>query len=151
MGCGPAGLTLAAQIVGVSRHQDLHRRAEGGRMLRGQADGIACRTMEMFQAFGFSERVLKEAAGSTRRRSGSRITATREHRPQRLGPGRRRRVVGVPARGPESGARARFLSRRHAQIGLEARAVLCTARRCRSACSHRQRGTTGDRYSRAAR
>src|SRR5262249_4175279 len=27
----------------------------------GQADGIACRTMEMFHAFGFSERVLKEA------------------------------------------------------------------------------------------
>ena len=26
----------------------------------GQADGIACRTMEMFQAFGFAERVLKE-------------------------------------------------------------------------------------------
>ena len=30
-------------------------------MLRGQADGIACRTMEMFDAFGFSDRVLKEA------------------------------------------------------------------------------------------
>ncbi len=30
-------------------------------MLRGQADGVACRTMEMFEAFGFSERVLKEA------------------------------------------------------------------------------------------
>ena len=32
-----------------------------GPLLRGQADGIACRTMEMFEAFGFSERVLKEA------------------------------------------------------------------------------------------
>lgn len=30
-------------------------------MLVGQADGIACRTMEMFHAYGFSERVLKEA------------------------------------------------------------------------------------------
>src|SRR5262249_1624828 len=30
-------------------------------MLLGQADGIACRTMEMFHAFGFSERVLKQA------------------------------------------------------------------------------------------
>ena len=30
VGCGPAGLTLAAQLVGVSRHQDLHRRAEAG-------------------------------------------------------------------------------------------------------------------------
>ena len=61
VGCGPAGLTLAAQLVGVSRHQDLHRRAEAGPLLLGQADGIACRTMEMFEAFGFSERVLKEA------------------------------------------------------------------------------------------
>ena len=34
---------------------------KSGRLLRGQADGIACRTMEMFHAFGFSERVLKEA------------------------------------------------------------------------------------------
>jgi len=30
-------------------------------LLLGQADGVACRTMEMFQAFGFVERVLKEA------------------------------------------------------------------------------------------
>ena len=30
-------------------------------MLVGQADGIACRTIEMFEAFGFSERVLREA------------------------------------------------------------------------------------------
>ena len=30
VGCGPAGLTLAAQLVGLSRHQDLHRRAEAG-------------------------------------------------------------------------------------------------------------------------
>jgi hypothetical protein len=34
---------------------------KAGPLLRGQADGIACRTMEMFEAFGFSERVLKEA------------------------------------------------------------------------------------------
>jgi hypothetical protein len=27
----------------------------------GQADDIACRTMEMFEAFGFSLRLLKEA------------------------------------------------------------------------------------------
>ena len=50
-----------------------------GRLLLGQADGIACRTMEMFDAYGFSERVLKEAAGSTRRRSGSRTTGKREN------------------------------------------------------------------------
>src|SRR5262249_42969749 len=32
-----------------------------GRLVLGQADGVACRTMEMFHAYGFSERVLKEA------------------------------------------------------------------------------------------
>ena len=31
------------------------------RLLLGQADGVACRTMEMFHAYGFAERVLKEA------------------------------------------------------------------------------------------
>src|SRR5207253_4850306 len=34
---------------------------KSGPLLRGQADGVACRTMEMFHAYGFSERVLKEA------------------------------------------------------------------------------------------
>ena len=34
---------------------------KSGPLRLGQADGIACRTMEMFEAFGFSERVLKEA------------------------------------------------------------------------------------------
>ena len=33
----------------------------GGPLEVGQADGIACRTMEMFEAFGFAERVAKEA------------------------------------------------------------------------------------------
>src|SRR5262249_26290910 len=32
-----------------------------GRLQLGQADGIACRTMEMFHAFGFAESVMKEA------------------------------------------------------------------------------------------
>src|SRR5205085_7101736 len=31
------------------------------RLFVGQADGIACRTMEMFEAFGFADRVMKEA------------------------------------------------------------------------------------------
>src|SRR5262249_28752706 len=35
---------------------------KSARLLRGQADGIACRTMEMFHAYDFSERVLKEAS-----------------------------------------------------------------------------------------
>ena len=33
---------------------------KAGPLQLGQADGIACRTMEMFEAFAFSERVAKE-------------------------------------------------------------------------------------------
>ena len=60
VGCGPAGLTLAAQL---SAFPDITCIVEQkpGRMLLGQADGIACRTMEMFHAFNFSDRVLKES------------------------------------------------------------------------------------------
>jgi phenol 2-monooxygenase (NADPH) len=61
VGCGPAGLTLAAQLSAFPDIKCCIVEQKSGRMLRGQADGIACRTMEMFHAFGFSERVLKEA------------------------------------------------------------------------------------------
>lgn len=61
IGCGPAGLTLAAQLSAFPDIKTCIVEQKDGRLLRGQADGIACRTMEMFEAFGFSERVLKEA------------------------------------------------------------------------------------------
>jgi 2-polyprenyl-6-methoxyphenol hydroxylase-like FAD-dependent oxidoreductase len=61
VGCGPAGLTLAAQLAAFP---DIHTcivEQKDGPLQLGQADGIACRTMEMFEAFGFADRVLKEA------------------------------------------------------------------------------------------
>ena len=61
VGCGPAGLTLAAQLAAFPDIKTCIVEQKGGPLLRGQADGIACRTMEMFEAYGFSERVLKEA------------------------------------------------------------------------------------------
>ncbi|HUN98081.1 MAG TPA: FAD-binding monooxygenase [Bradyrhizobium sp.] len=61
VGSGPAGLTLAAQLAAFSDINTCLVEQKPGPLLRGQADGIACRTMEMFEAFGFSERVLKEA------------------------------------------------------------------------------------------
>src|SRR5579864_4190703 len=61
VGCGPAGLTLAAQLSSFSDIKTCIVEQKPGRLLLGQADGIACRTMEMFHAFGFSEPVLKEA------------------------------------------------------------------------------------------
>lgn len=61
VGCGPAGLTLAAQLSAFADIKTCIVEQKSGPLLRGQADGVACRTMEMFEAFGFSERVLKEA------------------------------------------------------------------------------------------
>lgn len=61
VGCGPAGLTLAAQLA---RFPDITTRIverKPGPLSKGQADGISGRSLEIFQAFGFCERVLKEA------------------------------------------------------------------------------------------
>ncbi len=61
VGCGPAGLTLAAQM---SVFPDIKTRIferKPGPLSLGQADGIACRSMEMFEAFGFAHQVRQEA------------------------------------------------------------------------------------------
>ena len=61
VGCGPAGLALAAQLA---KFPDIKTRIveqKDGALIHGQADGIACRTMEMFNAFGFAEKIAKEA------------------------------------------------------------------------------------------
>ena len=61
VGCGPAGLTLAAYLARFSDISVCIIDMKSGPLEIGQADGIACRTVEMFEAFGFSEKVLKEA------------------------------------------------------------------------------------------
>ncbi|MBS0122507.1 FAD-binding monooxygenase [Thetidibacter halocola] len=61
VGAGPAGLTLAAQL---SQFPEISTRIverKDGPMEKGQADGVSCRSMEMFQAFGFAHRVMREA------------------------------------------------------------------------------------------
>ena len=61
VGCGPAGLTLAAQLSAFPDIRTVVVEQKPGPLQLGQADGIACRTMEMFEAFGFAHQVLKEA------------------------------------------------------------------------------------------
>ncbi len=61
VGCGPAGLTLAAQLAAFPEIDVAIVEQKDGPLRLGQADGIACRTMEMFEAFGFRERVEREA------------------------------------------------------------------------------------------
>jgi phenol 2-monooxygenase len=61
VGSGPAGAVLAAQL---SSFADISTRLierRDGPLQVGQADGIACRTVEMFEAFGMSHELLREA------------------------------------------------------------------------------------------
>ena len=46
IGCGPAGLTLAAQLSAFPDLKTCIVEQKEGPLLRGQADGVACRTME---------------------------------------------------------------------------------------------------------
>ena len=116
VGSGPAGALLAAQLStfpGISTR--LVERRDGPLQV-GQADGVACRTVEMFEAFGLSaearprgllgqrDRLLAPVAG--------RPLADRAHRSH---PGHRGRPVGVPARHREPGPPAAVPARLHAQ------------------------------------
>jgi len=60
-GCGPAGLCLAAQLARVPSIRTMIVEPKLVPMERGQADGINVRSMEMFQAFGFAEKVKRES------------------------------------------------------------------------------------------
>lgn len=60
IGSGPAGLTLAAQLAAYPQISTRIIEQKDGPMILGQADGVSCRSMEMFDAFGFSQQVLKE-------------------------------------------------------------------------------------------
>ncbi|KIG09987.1 FAD-binding monooxygenase [Caballeronia concitans] len=61
VGSGPAGLVLAAQLSQFPSITTRIVERRAGPLLMGQADGVACRTVEMFNAFGLSERMLREA------------------------------------------------------------------------------------------
>jgi phenol 2-monooxygenase (NADPH) len=60
-GTGPAGLCLAAQLARVPQIRTMVVEPKLVPMEKGQADGINVRSMEMFQAFGFGEKVARES------------------------------------------------------------------------------------------
>jgi phenol 2-monooxygenase (NADPH) len=60
-GTGPAGLCLAAQLAKVPQIRTMVVEPKLIPMEKGQADGINVRSMEMFQAFGFGEKVARES------------------------------------------------------------------------------------------
>jgi phenol 2-monooxygenase len=60
-GSGPAGLCLAAQLARLPAIRTVLVDPRLVPMEKGQADGISVRSMEMFQAFGFAEKVMRES------------------------------------------------------------------------------------------
>ena len=61
VGCGPAGLVLAAQLARFPGIRTAVVDRRDGPLEVGQADGVACRTVEMFEAFGLADRLVDEA------------------------------------------------------------------------------------------
>jgi phenol 2-monooxygenase len=61
VGCGPAGLVLAAQLAEFPAITTRIVERRAGPLELGQADGVACRTVEMFEAFGLGEQLVAEA------------------------------------------------------------------------------------------
>jgi phenol 2-monooxygenase (NADPH) len=60
VGCGPAGLVLAAQLANFPDIETAVIDRRDGPLEVGQADGVACRTVEMFEAFGLADRLVRE-------------------------------------------------------------------------------------------
>ena len=60
VGCGPAGLVLAAQLAAFPDITTMVIDRRDGPLEVGQADGVACRTVEMFEAFGLADRLIAE-------------------------------------------------------------------------------------------
>ncbi len=65
IGTGPAGLVLAAQLSTFAGFTTRIVERRAGPLELGHADGVASRTVEMFEAFGLSSRLLREACWIT--------------------------------------------------------------------------------------
>jgi phenol 2-monooxygenase len=61
VGSGPAGLVLATQLASFPDVRTAVVDRRDGPLRVGQADGVACRTVEMFEAFGLAGRLVDEA------------------------------------------------------------------------------------------
>ncbi len=61
VGSGPAGSVLAAQLAEFPDITTCIVERRTGPLEVGQADGVACRTVEMFQAFGLADALVREA------------------------------------------------------------------------------------------
>src|ERR671917_2158764 len=60
VGCGPAGLVLAAQMANFPDIRTVVIDRKEGPLEVGQADGVARRTVELMEAFGLADRLINE-------------------------------------------------------------------------------------------
>ena len=61
VGTGPAGTVLGVQLAAFPSIDTRIVERRAGPLEVGQADGVACRTVEMFNAFGLAEALVREA------------------------------------------------------------------------------------------
>lgn len=61
IGSGPAGALLAAQLSNFPNISTRLIERRNGALQVGQADGVSCRTVEMFEAFGLGQKLIREA------------------------------------------------------------------------------------------
>ena len=108
IGCGPAGLVLAAQMANFPDIRTVVIDRKDGPLEVGQADGVACRTVEMFEAFGLANRLIDE--GYWVNEVAFWRPDTHDHHADRAHPGRRRGSVGDAARDRQPGKDARLPS-----------------------------------------
>ena len=87
VGCGPAGLVLAAQLANFPDIDTVVVDRRDGPLEVGQADGVACRTVEMFEAFGLADRLIGE---------GYQVNEVSFWRPDAEDPGRITRTGRIP-------------------------------------------------------
>ena len=60
VGTGPAGLVLAAQLANFPDIRTVVVDRKDGPLEVGQADGVACRSVDMFEAFGLADELIHE-------------------------------------------------------------------------------------------
>ena len=60
IGCGPAGLVLGAQMANFPDIRTVVIDRKDGPLEVGQAGGVACRSVEMFEAFGLADQLIHE-------------------------------------------------------------------------------------------
>jgi phenol 2-monooxygenase len=87
VGAGPAGLVLAAQLANFPDIDTVVVDRRDSPLEVGQADGVACRTVEMFEAFGLAGRLVDE---------GYRVNEVSFWRPDPVRPERITRTGRIP-------------------------------------------------------